>query len=254
MSPPKSQRISCAEIKDPFIYKPILIAVGMRFLQQLSGVTCVLVYLQPIFKKTAVILKPEYDAALVGLVRLFSVAIAAVSMDKAGRKILLFVSAGVMLASNLTMGLYIHLVPSSQNSTIANRTLGSLASPPAEPTNYITLIPLLAAMFFIMGYAMGWGPITWLLMSEILPLKARGVASGLCVVVSWLTAFALTQLFLGVVEFFGLEVPFLFFAVICAGNVLFTACCVPETKRRSLEQIEAFFRTGRKSFLRSFRR
>lgn len=60
-------------------------------------------------------------------------------------------TAGVMLASNLTMGLYIHLVPSSQNSTIANRTLGSLASPPAEPTNYITLIPLLAAMFFIMG-------------------------------------------------------------------------------------------------------
>ncbi|XP_031412083.1 solute carrier family 2, facilitated glucose transporter member 6 isoform X1 [Meleagris gallopavo] len=319
----QSQRISRAEIKDPFIYKPILIAVGMRFLQQLSGVTCVLVYLQPIFKKMAVILKPEYDAALVGLVRLFSVAIAAVSMDKAGRKILLFVSgmslsvckgifslrissgfvnvqewrlppcrtvegcfscgrgsapehhmqnhhtdcspfhpsvllhlstAGVMMASNLTMGLYIHFVPSSENGTIANRTLGSLANPPAEPIHYITLIPLLAAMFFIMGYAMGWGPITWLLMSEILPLKARGVASGLCVVVSWLTAFALTQLFLGVVESFGLEVPFLFFAVICAGNILFTGCCVPETKRRSLEQIEAFFRTGRKSFLRSFRR
>lgn len=49
------------------------------------------------------------------------------------------------------------------------------------------------------GYAMGWGPITWLLMSEILPLKARGVASGLCVVVSWLTAFTLTQFFLPVV-------------------------------------------------------
>ncbi|XP_049689068.1 solute carrier family 2, facilitated glucose transporter member 6 isoform X2 [Accipiter gentilis] len=227
----QSRRVSCAEIKDPFIYKPILIAVGMRFLQQLSGVTCVLVYLQSIFKKTSVILKPEYDAALVGLVRLFSVAIAAVSMDKAGRKILLFVSA-------------------SQNSTIANKTLVSSADLPAEPTNYITLIPLLATMFFIMGYAMGWGPITWLLMSEILPLKARGVASGLCVVVSWLTAFTLTQFFLRVVEAFGLEVPFLFFAVICAGNVLFTGCCVPETKGRSLEQIEAFFRTGRRSFMR----
>ena len=46
------------------------------------------------------------------------------------------------------------------------------------------------------GYAMGWGPITWLLMSEILPLRARGVASGLCVLVSWLTAFALTKSFL----------------------------------------------------------
>lgn len=49
------------------------------------------------------------------------------------------------------------------------------------------------------GYAMGWGPITWLLMSEILPLQARGTASGLCVLVSWLTAFALTKSFLLVV-------------------------------------------------------
>ncbi|XP_074465491.1 solute carrier family 2, facilitated glucose transporter member 6 isoform X3 [Larus michahellis] len=194
--------------------------------------------------------KPEYDAALVGLVRLFSVVIAAVSMDKAGRKILLFVSAGVMLISNLTMGLYIHFVPASQNGTIANKTLVSFANLPAEPTHYITLIPLLATMFFIMGYAMGWGPITWLLMSEILPLKARGVASGLCVVVSWLTAFTLTRFFLLVVEAFGLEVPFLFFTIICAANVLFTGCCVPETKGRSLEQIEAFFRTGRRSFMR----
>lgn len=55
------------------------------------------------------------------------------------------------------------------------------------------LVPLSA------GYAMGWGPITWLLMSEILPLQARGVASGLCVLVSWLTAFALTKSFLLVV-------------------------------------------------------
>ncbi|NXS29229.1 GTR6 protein, partial [Pomatostomus ruficeps] len=246
----QSRRVSCAELKDPFLYKPILIAGGMRFLQQLSGVTCILVYLQPIFKKTSVILKPQYDAALVGLVRLSSVAIAAVSMDKAGRKILLFVSAAVMLVSNLTMGLYIHFVPASHNGTAANTTLGSSANLPAEPTNYITLIPLLATMFFIMGYAMGWGPITWLLMSEILPLKARGVASGLCVVVSWLTAFTLTQFFLPAVDAFGLEVPFLFFAVISAGNILFTGCCVPETKGRSLEQIEAFFRTGRRSFLR----
>ncbi|NXA49810.1 GTR6 protein, partial [Nothocercus julius] len=246
----QSRRISCVEIKDPFIYKPILIAMLMRFLQQLSGVTCILVYLQSIFKKTSVILKPEYDAALVGLVRLFSVAIAAVSMDKAGRKILLFVSAGIMLASNLTMGLYVHFTPPPLNGTTANETLVSWASHEAQPMNYVTLIPLLATMFFIMGYAMGWGPITWLLMSEILPLKARGVASGLCVVVSWLTAFMLTRFFLPVVENFGLEVPFLFFAVICAGNFLFTGCCVPETKGRSLEQIESYFRTGRRSFMR----
>lgn len=56
-----------------------------------------------------------------------------------------------MLVSNLTMGLYIHFVPASQNGTIANKTLVSSVNLFAEPTNYITLIPLLATMFFIMG-------------------------------------------------------------------------------------------------------
>ncbi|XP_019366300.1 PREDICTED: solute carrier family 2, facilitated glucose transporter member 6 [Gavialis gangeticus] len=248
----QSGRVSCAEIRDPFMYKPIRIAVLMRFLQQLSGVTPILVYLQSIFKSTAVILKPEYDAALVGAVRLVSVLIAAVSMDKAGRKILLFVSAGVMFASNMTLGLYIHFVSLPSANSTNHTPNGTVAGPEtltAEPSNLLTLIPLVATMFFIMGYAMGWGPITWLLMSEILPLKARGVASGLCVVVSWLTAFGLARCFLPVVEAFGLEVPFLFFAFISVMNLIFTGCCVPETKGRSLEQIESYFRTGRRSFM-----
>uniref|UniRef100_A0A8B9CX90 Solute carrier family 2 member 6 n=1 Tax=Anser brachyrhynchus TaxID=132585 RepID=A0A8B9CX90_9AVES len=215
----RNRRVSCAEIKDPFIYKPILIAVGMRFLQQLSGVTCVLVYLQPIFKKTAVIL---VSSALVGLVRLFSVAIAAVSMDKAGRKILLFVS-GKSLCRDV------------QGKTFFNyfqETLASSASPPADLSSLTLPSPIPA------GYAMGWGPITWLLMSEILPLKARGVASGLCVVVSWLTAFTLTHPRCWLTSAF------------CPASQEAFGCCVPETKGRSLEQIEAFFRTGRRSFMR----
>uniref|UniRef100_A0A667I3U0 Solute carrier family 2 member 6 n=1 Tax=Lynx canadensis TaxID=61383 RepID=A0A667I3U0_LYNCA len=187
----QSTRVSWAEARSPHVYRPIAIALLMRFLQQLTGVTPILVYLQPIFEGTAVLLPPKDDAAIVGAVRLFSVLIAALTMDLAGRKVLLFVS----------------------------------------------------------GYAMGWGPITWLLMSEILPLQARGVASGLCVLVSWLTAFALTKSFLLVVNAFGLQVPFFFFAAICLVNLLFTGCCVPETKGRSLEQIESFFRTGRRSFL-----
>nr|KAF6434466.1 solute carrier family 2 member 6 [Molossus molossus] len=188
----QSSRMSWAEARDPHMYRPVAIAVAMRFLQQLTGITPILVYLQPIFNSTAVLLPPQDDAAIVGAVRLLSVMIAALAMDLAGRKALLFVS----------------------------------------------------------GYAMGWGPITWLLMSEILPLQARGVASGLCVLVSWLTAFALTKSFLLVVNAFGLQVPFFFFAAICLVNLVFTGCCVPETKGRSLEQIESFFRTGRRSFLR----
>ncbi|XP_005213301.1 solute carrier family 2, facilitated glucose transporter member 6 isoform X8 [Bos indicus] len=187
----QSSHLSWAEARDPHMYRPIVIALLMRFLQQLTGITPILVYLQSIFDSTAVLLPPKVDAAIVGAVRLLSVLIAALTMDLAGRKALLFVS----------------------------------------------------------GYAMGWGPITWLLMSEILPLRARGVASGLCVLVSWLTAFALTKSFLLVTNAFGLQAPFFFFAAVCLVNLAFTGCCVPETKGRSLEQIESFFRTGRRSFL-----
>lgn len=63
--------------------------------------------------------------------------------------------------------------------------------------------------------------------------------------VSWLTAFALTKSFLPVVNAFGLQAPFFFFAAVCLVNLAFTGCCVPETKGRSLEQIESFFHSGR---------
>ncbi|XP_064346801.1 solute carrier family 2, facilitated glucose transporter member 6 isoform X3 [Camelus dromedarius] len=247
-------RISWAEARDPHMYRPIVIALLMRFLQQLTGITPILVYLQSIFDSTAVLLPPKDDAAIVGAVRLLSVLIAALTMDLAGRKVLLFISAASMFAANLTLGLYVHFGPKplTPNSTVGldSAPLWGTEQPPAAPAGLLTLVPLLATMLFIMGYAMGWGPITWLLMSEILPLRARGVASGLCVLVSWLTAFALTKSFLLVVNAFGLQVPFFFFAAICLVNLAFTGCCVPETKGRSLEQIESFFRTGRRSFLR----
>ncbi|XP_064436102.1 solute carrier family 2, facilitated glucose transporter member 6 isoform X2 [Mirounga angustirostris] len=202
----QSTHMSWAEARNPHMYRPILIALLMRFLQQLMGITPILVYLQPIFESTAVLLPPKDDAAIVGAVRLFSVLIAALTMDLAGRKVLLFISATIMFVANLTLGLYVYFGPKplTPNSTMSTMGLESVSlegteQPLATPSSYLTLVPLVATMLFITGYAMGWGPITWLLMSEILPLQARGVASGLCVLVSWLTAFALTKSFLLVV-------------------------------------------------------
>ncbi|XP_040262143.1 solute carrier family 2, facilitated glucose transporter member 6 [Bufo bufo] len=242
--------LTFSELSDPYYYKPILIAVSMRCLQQLSGINPILTYLEPIFNRTKVILKGGYDAALVGLVRLISVLVAALVMDKAGRKILLFVSSALMLVSSLSMGLYVHFtVDMKHNSTNLTMT----TSDPhvlADPVNYLGVIPLVCIMLYILGYAFGWGPVTWLLMSEILPLKARGTASGLCVMVSWITGFVLTEAFLPVVNAFNLETPFFFFAIICACCILFTYLCVPETKGRTLEQIESYFRTGRRSFIK----
>ncbi|XP_051524182.1 solute carrier family 2, facilitated glucose transporter member 6-like [Myxocyprinus asiaticus] len=241
-----SQHAQLSDLRTPLYYKPILISVFMRFLQQMTGITPILVYLEPIFHMTAISLEPKYDAALVGVVRLISVAIAASLMDKAGRKALLFTSGFLMYLAMLTMTMYTHKTSCYQgNLTLTQGMSGTYEASMGPAFDPVTLIPLISTMVIIFGYAMGWGPITWLLMSEILPLGARGVASGLCVGVSWITAFVLTQLFMHVVDAYGLFVPFLFFCVISVVNIIFTAKCVPETKGRTLEEIENYFRTGR---------
>ncbi|XP_036004675.1 solute carrier family 2, facilitated glucose transporter member 6 [Fundulus heteroclitus] len=241
-------KITWSQLAMPIYYRPILISVGMRFLQQMTGITPILVYLEPIFAKSNVSLEPRYAAATVGVVRLFSVAVAASLMDRAGRKALLYASSMLMFLSSLTLTMISHTTPCpAVNVTTLNHSLhaelGSTLQ--ASQGTAVSLIPLISTVVFIFGYAMGWGPITWLLMSEVLPLVARGVASGLCVTVSWVTAFALTHAFTHLVDIYGLYVPYLMFTVVCVFCLLFNAVCIPETRKRSLEEIENYFRTGR---------
>lgn len=82
------------------------------------------------------------------------------------------------------------------------------------------------------------GPTHWLILAELMKL--------------WLGPLLLSDTALNSPpqSVFSLQVPFFFFAAICLLSLLFTGCCVPETKSRSLEQIEAFFHTGRRSFRR----
>ncbi|GAA6226058.1 solute carrier family 2, facilitated glucose transporter member 6-like [Lates japonicus] len=246
-------RVTWSELATPNYYRPIFISVVMRFLQQMTGVTPILVYLEPIFAQSKVSLEPKYDAAIVGAVRLFSVAVAASLMDKAGRKALLYTSSMLMFVSTLTLTMISHTTPCPPGPTPPNNTMsldysshngtGNILE--ASQQSSASIIPLISTMVFIFGYAMGWGPITWLLMSEVLPLVARGVASGLCVTVSWLTAFMLTHAFTHLVDKYGLYVPYLLFTVVCVVCLLFNAVCIPETRGRSLEEIENYFRTGR---------
>ncbi|XP_008286947.1 solute carrier family 2, facilitated glucose transporter member 6 [Stegastes partitus] len=245
-------RLTLSQLATPNYYRPIAISVVMRFLQQMTGITPILVYLEPIFAKSKVSLEPRFDAAIVGGVRLLSVVVAASLMDKAGRKALLYTSSMLMFVASLTLTMNSHTTPCPPGPAPPNLTtlsydlhndIGSALE--SSPQSAAALVPLISTIIFIFGYAMGWGPITWLLMSEVLPLVARGVASGLCVAVSWLTAFMLTHAFTHLVDRYGLFAPYLLFTVVCILCLLFNAVCIPETRGRSLEEIEEYFRTGR---------
>ncbi|XP_068606379.1 solute carrier family 2, facilitated glucose transporter member 6 [Brachionichthys hirsutus] len=225
----------------PGFYRPIMISVVMRFLQQMSGITPTLIYLETIFTKSNVSLDAQYDAALVGLVRLISVILSTLLMNKARRKALLYTSSMLMFLSSLALTMNSHTtVCASCNPSNVSASLDYISN-----SNGGNVIPLISTMVFIFGYSMGWGTITWLLMSEVLPLVARGMASGVCVTVSWLTAFMVTEAFTYLLHKFGLYVPYLWFMVVSVLGLLFNAECIPETRGRSLEEIENYFRTGR---------
>ncbi|XP_068192427.1 solute carrier family 2, facilitated glucose transporter member 6-like, partial [Antennarius striatus] len=238
-------KLKLADLVTPRFYRPIMISVVMRFLQQMTGITPTLVYLETIFSKSNVPLDAEYDAALVGLVRLISVVISTLLIDKAGRKALLYTSSMLMFFSSLALTMNSHnkdcpscIGPSNISVSLEYTT----SSNGGNPANFI---PLIGTMVFIFGYSMGWGTITWLLMSEVLPLVTRGVGSGVCVTVNWLTAFMITEVYTYLLDGFGLYVPYLLFMVVCVFCLLFNALCIPETRGRSLEEIENYFRTGR---------
>lgn len=91
------------------------------------------------------------------------------------------------------------------------------------------------------GFAVGWGPIPWLLMSEIFPLHVKGVATGMCVLTNWLMAFLVTKEFSSLMEVLRPYGAFWLASAFCIFSVLFTLFCVPETKGKTLEQITAHF-------------
>mmetsp|Transcript_10113 Transcript_10113/g.13238 ORF Transcript_10113/g.13238 Transcript_10113/m.13238 type:complete len:206 (+) Transcript_10113:1101-1718(+) len=103
---------------------------------------------------------------------------------------------------------------------------------------------ILAAMFlYIGGYQVGFGPIAWLLISEVFPLELRGKAISIAVVINFFTMTLMTFEFPIEIEYLGTSITFLIFAAIDAYALYFIFKNVPETKGLSLEQIEQFFST-----------
>ena len=98
-----------------------------------------------------------------------------------------------------------------------------------------------ALVLYIAAFAVGLGPIPWLLMAEILPARARGVASSVATLTNWTCSFVVTECFSTVLAALSPQGTFLLFALVCLAGALYVAAKVPETKGVSLDQIEALF-------------
>jgi len=102
-------------------------------------------------------------------------------------------------------------------------------------------ISLVSLLIFVAVFSLGWGPLPWLITAEVLPARAKSLGGGIATACNWFFAFLTTK------EFESLELAlqnfgaFWLFAGICLVGVIFVFFYVPETKGKSLEEIEAEF-------------
>ncbi|CAH1985407.1 unnamed protein product [Acanthoscelides obtectus] len=201
--------------------KLLAIVLGLMFFQQFSGINAVIFYTTRIFKESGSSLNENICTTIVGTVNFISTFIAAVLIDRFGRKVLLYISSVSMLLSLTTLGTYFYLKIETDIDTLQ-----------------FGWLPLVSFMVYVLGFSLGFGPIPWLMMGEILPARIRGPAASISTSFNWSSTFIITKTFLLIIEAIGLYYTFWMFAVIVLGSLIFSIFCVPETRGKSLADIE----------------
>jgi MFS transporter, SP family, galactose:H+ symporter len=215
-------------LRSNMVKYPLIIGIGLAIFQQVTGVNTIIYYAPTIFQFAGLGSASASIAATtgVGAANFLVTLLALFIVDRVGRRPMLLVGIAGMVVSLLVLGAGF-AISSGQNSGVVGQ---------------ITAISLIAYISF---FAIGLGPVFWLLISEIFPLQVRGTAMSMATVANWVANFIITLTFLGLVNVLGQAGTFWLFAVIGAIAFIFTLRLVPETKGLSLEQIEQHFKEGK---------
>ncbi|XP_063990748.1 facilitated trehalose transporter Tret1 isoform X2 [Diachasmimorpha longicaudata] len=218
----RNQTSFLTAIRSKAAIRGLIIAFGLMFFQQLSGVNAIIFYSGSIFDKAGGGAMSSSTATIVvGVMQVVAVFISTLVVDRLGRRLLLLASIISMSISALVMGVYYHLKDSG--------------NPVADDIGWL---PLLAVCVFIVMFSLGFGPIPWMMMGEIFAPQVKGIAGSSACFFNWLMAFIVTRFYTPVQDALGSDWTFWIFAIICAVGVAFVLLIVPETKGKSLEEIQ----------------
>ena len=214
-----------SELLSPLLRPAMIVGIGLAIAQQITGINTVIYYAPTILNFAG--LSSASVAILasvgVGVVNLALKLVAMQLIDRVGRRPLLLVSLAGMALSLSVLGLAFALP----------QLAGSLG--------WIAVIGL---MTYVGSFAVGLGPVFWLMLSEIYPLRIRGRAMSVGTVANWSANLIVALSFLTLTQVLGTAPTFWLYGVVSVGAWVFAFFLVPETKGRSLEDIEAHWRAG----------
>jgi sugar porter (SP) family MFS transporter len=212
------ERAGFRTLISPSIRPMFIVGIGLAFFQQAVGVNTVVYYAPTILKYTGLSANQSITEALsVGITNVVFTVIAIGLLDRVGRRKLLIVGTAGLTVALAVLGAF-----------FASATLKADAS----------WLAVVALVFFIASFAIGLGPVFWLMISEIFPLKARSQAMAVCTIVNWGANFLISYFFLSLVSAIGRPGTFWIYAGFGVLATVFFALRVPETSGRSLEAIE----------------
>lgn len=203
----------------PSIRMALFVGIGLSVFQQVTGINAILYYAPEIFKSFGSSANSSLlETSFLGVINLLFTIIAIFLVDKKGRKPLLyFGTAGMFVALSVVgYAAYFHITST-------------------------WLLPFL--LLFMASFSISWGPVVWVLLSEIFPNNARSLALSIAVFVQWVANFFVSQTFPVMTDnptlattFHG-AFPFILYALFCLFAFLFVWKYVPETKNKTLEEM-----------------
>ena len=227
------------EFKLRSVYQPFLLVVMLMIFQQFSGINAALFYSSTIFTNAGFKgnMVEIISALAAGLTQIFATLLSVLLVDRLGRRWLLLASSVGMGMSSLALALLFHFLD-----------IHSCIPAPDDITSICKSIgfgTIGCVVVFIASFSIGWGPIPWTSMSELLPNRVRGLAAGISVVINWSCATVVTLCFGYYSKAVTPAVAWGSFAAVMLLSIFCVALFLPETKGRSLEEIQEDFEHGR---------
>jgi sugar porter (SP) family MFS transporter len=212
-------RTSFRELLAPRLRGVLTIGIVLALAQQFVGVNTVIYYAPTILSDTGLGNSAALAGTLVvGVTNVVFTVVAVLLLDRVGRRALLLTGTAVLLVALVVLGVYF------SSSTLQDQ-YGWLA--------------LGGLILFIAGFAIGLGPVFWLMISEIFPVGVRSKAMATATIVNWGANFLVAQTFLSLSGWITRQGVFFLYAALAVLSIAYFAKQVPETRGRSLEDIQA---------------
>ncbi|CAH0564583.1 unnamed protein product [Brassicogethes aeneus] len=208
-------------LKSPALKKSLTICFGLFIFRQLSGMDVILSNMQIIFEAVGQSpISAEQSPIIIGACKIVVTILTSLVVEKSGRKILLIFSATGASLSILTLGIFFYL--HEHNYDVSN----------------VNLLPLICMTLFIISCSFGLMPLPWAILGEIFPNNVKSTASSFAASLNYFVAFMVTLIFPYFEDFIGMSGGMIFFGVSSGVCVIFVWLVVPETKGKSLAEVQ----------------